>query len=156
MEEQRSVRAGGFMIPLRVEQYLSKVGGDIHRTDPQAAERDLLGLGVPPASEFGEFYLKYQGSFISARPIAELLDIEGRAIPAIPDQTDYVRDRYQIPDQYLALTTDESEGMYLYNKEDQAVYDLDIGMLDQFLSGRMMARWPTFNDFLTWYFEETP
>ncbi|MCA8318526.1 hypothetical protein QZN06_22440 [Burkholderia multivorans] len=120
------------MIPLKIEQCLSKVGGDIHRTDPRAAERELLGLGVVPASEFGEFYLKYQGSFISPRPVAELLDIEGPAIPAIPDQTDYVRDRYQVPEQYLAITTDESEGMYLYNKEGQAVYDLDIGMLRNF------------------------
>jgi hypothetical protein len=145
-----------FMIPSKVEQYLTTVSGDVTRTDPKVAEKVLLNLGVAPSSELGEFYLKYQGSFISPRPVAELLDIEGPAIPAIPDQTDYVRDRYHIPEQYLALTSDESEGMYLYNKDDQAVYDLDIGVLEDLVNGRLSARWQTFNDFLAWYFEVTP
>ncbi|MBN3729658.1 hypothetical protein [Burkholderia sp. Tr-20390] len=144
------------MIPSKVEQYLATVSGDVSRADPRSAGKVLLNLGVAPSSELGEFYLKYQGSFISPRPVAELLDIEGPAIPAIPDQTDYVRDRYHVPDQYLALTSDESEGMYLYNKDDHAVYDLDIGVLDDLVNGRLSARWQTFNDFLTWYFETTP
>ncbi|WP_155257338.1 MULTISPECIES: SMI1/KNR4 family protein [Burkholderia] len=144
------------MIPLKVEQYLAAVSGDVDRADPKAAEKVLVSLGVDSGSEFGEFYLKYQGGFISPRPVAELLDIEGPAIPAIPDQTDYVRDRYRIPGQYLALTSDESEGMYLYNIEDRAVYDLDIVVLDDFVSGRVPARWQTFNEFLMWYFDVVP
>jgi hypothetical protein len=143
------------MIPLTVERHLAMDGGNIARTDPNSAEEALVNLGVAPGSEFGQFYLKYRGSFISPRPVAELLDIAGPAIPAIPDQTDYVRDRYHIPDQYLALTSDEGEGMYLYDKQDQAVYDLDIVMLEDFIHGRMAARWPTFNEFLVWYFAGT-
>ncbi len=46
--------------------------------------------------------------------------------------------------------------MYLYNKTDQAVYDLDISVLDDFLQGKVPARWVTFNDFLIWYFEAKP
>ena len=144
------------MIPSKVESYLATVSGDVIRTDPKSAERVIRSLGVDPGSELGACYLKYQGSFISPRPVAELLDIEGPAIPAIPDQTDYVRDRYHVPDQYLALTSDESEGMYLYGKDDEAVYDLDIGALDDFLEGNMPARWATFNDFLVWYFDVAP
>ncbi|MEX3954700.1 hypothetical protein [Trinickia sp. EG282A] len=144
------------MIPSKVETYLATVSGDVIRTNPKSTERVIRSLGVDPSSELGAFYLKYQGSFISPRPVAELLDIEGPAIPAIPDQTDYVRDRYHIPDQYLALTSDESEGMYLYGKDDEAVYDLDIGALDDFLEGNMPARWATFNDFLVWYFDVAP
>ncbi|NTZ07191.1 SMI1/KNR4 family protein [Burkholderia metallica] len=115
--------------------------------------RALQDLGVASATDFGQFYLKYRGSFISPRPIAELLDIEGPSIPAIPDQTEYVRDRYGIPEQYLALTSDESEGMYLYGKGDGAVYDLDISVLNDFIKGNVSARWAAFNDFLIWYFE---
>ncbi|WP_175816718.1 SMI1/KNR4 family protein [Burkholderia diffusa] len=144
------------MIPSTVEHYLATASGDVARTDSKSAEKVLLNIGVSPTSEFGEFYLRYQGSFISRRSVAELLDIEGPAIPAIPDQTEYVRDRYHVPEQYLALTSDESEGMYLYNKIDQAVYDLDIAVLDDFLQGNVPARWATFNDFLIWYFEATP
>lgn len=141
------------MIPSAVDQYLAGSTGDIARGDSKAAMRALQDLGVASDTDFGQFYLKYQGGFISSRPVAELLDIEGPSIPAIPDQTDYVRDRYGIPEQYLALTSDESEGMYLYSKDDGAVYDLDISVLNDFINGKIPARWATFNDFLIWYFE---
>ncbi|SAL28897.1 SMI1/KNR4 family protein [Caballeronia telluris] len=142
------------MIPSNVKMHLTKASGDVNRTDRRSAEKTLHGLGIALDSEFGNFYLEYQGSFISPRPVAELLDIEGPAIPAIPDQTQYVRERYQIPEQYLALTSDESEGMYLYSKDDQAVYDFDLAMREQFLEGKVPPRWATFYQFLTWYFEE--
>ena len=142
------------MIPFMVEKYLRKATGDVLRYDPKSAEIALKVLGVAIDSEFAEFYLRYQGCFGSPRPVAELLDIEGPAIPAIPDQTDYVHDRYDIPACYLALTSDESEGMYLYNIDDGSVYDLDIGKLQKFLDGKIPARWKTFNDFLTWYFDD--
>ncbi|HDR9587352.1 TPA: hypothetical protein QDC31_004711 [Burkholderia stabilis] len=141
------------MIPSTVDQYLAGSTGDIARDDPKTAMRALQGLGVASDTDFGQFYLKYQGGFISPRPVAELLDIEGPSIPAIPDQTEYVRDRYGIPEQYLALTSDESEGMYLYSKDDGAVYDLDVSVLNDFIKGKVPARWITFNDFLIWYFE---
>ncbi|MEN9866150.1 MAG: hypothetical protein RL748_1740 [Pseudomonadota bacterium] len=140
------------MIPIVVETYLAKDTGDIFRYDPQRAMSILRQLGVPASSEFGEFYHKYQGGFISPRPVAELLDIDGPATPAIPDQTEYVRDRYQLPEKFLALTSDESEGMYLYNTDDQAVYDFDLGQYQDFLAGKVSARWKTFNEFLIWYF----
>lgn len=143
------------MIPAQVKVFLAKDTGDVLRYDRQSALQVLRQLGVDPATEFGEFYLEYQGSFISPRPVAELLDIEGPAIPAIPDQTDYARDRYQLPEKFLALTSDESEGMYLYNKEDQAVYDFDLGEYKAFMNGQIPARWKSFNDFLLWYFDES-
>lgn len=143
------------MIPSTVDQYLAGSTGDIARDDPKTAMRALQDLGVASDTDFGQFYLKYQGGFISPRPVAELLDIEGPSIPAIPDQTEYVRDRYGIPEQYLALTSDESEGMYLYGNDDGAVYDLDISDLNDFINGNISARWATFNDFLIWYFDSS-
>lgn len=143
------------MIPAPVRTYLAKDTGDITRYDRNTALQVLQGLGVDPGSEFGEFYLEYQGSFISPRPVAELLDIEGPAIPAIPDQTEYARDRYQLAERFLALTSDESEGMYLYNRDDRAVYDFDLASYEDFMNGRIPPRWKTFNDFLSWYFDES-
>jgi len=140
------------MIPERVRAFLARDAGDVLRYDRQSALQALRHLGVDPTTEFGEFYLEYQGSFISPRPIAELLDIEGPAIPAIPDQTDYARDRYQLPEKFLALTSDESEGMYLYNKEDQAVYDFDLSQYQACMNDEVAASWTSFNNFLEWYF----
>ena len=143
------------MIPQKVKDYLAKDTGDVLRQDKKRAFHALSQLGVDPNSEFGEFYMEYQGSFISPRPIAELLDIEGPAIPAIPDQTEYSQDRYQLPEKFLALTSDESEGMYLYNKDDHAVYDFDLGEYKDFMNGKVPARWESFNSFLVWYFDST-
>jgi hypothetical protein len=143
------------MIPQKVKDYLAKDGGDVLRQNKQGALRTLSQLGVDPNSEFGEFYLEYQGAFISPRPIAELLDIDDSAIPAVPDQTDYSQDRYQLPEKFLALTSDESEGMYLCNKDDQAVYDFNLKEYEIFMSGEIPARWKSFNSFLAWYFDST-
>ncbi|MET1080329.1 MAG: SMI1/KNR4 family protein [Pseudomonas sp.] len=143
------------MIPVQVKKFLGKSTDDVHRYDYQSALKALHNLGVAPSTEFGEFYLEYQGGFISPRPVAELLDIEGPAIPAVPDQTDYARDRYQLPEKFLPITSDESEGMYLYNKEDKAVYDFDLSEYKAFMDGKIPARWESFNEFLVWYFDES-
>ena len=140
------------MIPSHVQNYLEKGKGIIFRKNKDSAVKVLQSLGIDIADEFSEFYLKYQGGFISPNPLPELLDIEGPAIPAIPDQTEYVQDRYDLPDKYLALTTDESEGMYLYDKENKAVYDFDLTTYDQFMQGNILPRWNSFNTFLSWYF----
>lgn len=140
------------MIPAEVEAYLAGEIGDIFRENKRSAEEILRSLGVDLNTEFAEFYLKYQGGFGSPRPIAELIDIEGPQIPNMPREIEYVRDRYELPEQYLPLTTDESEGMYLYNKDDGAVYDMDFYNLPDLLAGKLKPRWPTFNEFLVWYF----
>jgi len=144
-----------YMIPKKLKDYFENYNGDIVRQNKQGGLHALNQLGVDPNSEFGEFYMEYQGSFIGPRPVAELLDIEGPAIPAIPDQTEYSQDRYQLPEKFLALTSDESEGMYLYNKDDQAVYDFDLGEYKDFINGKIPARWESFNSFLAWYFDST-
>jgi len=143
------------MIPSLVEEYIDiAYKNAIMSVDSRASAIAVLhDLGISVESEFGEFYSKYRGGFIGPKPISELLKIISEGIPTIPNQTEYVRNRYNIPAQYLAITTDEGEGMYLYNKSDQAVYDLDIGYLDEFLNNKLPARWSSFNEFLVWYFD---
>ena len=142
------------MIPIQARTWLARATGEVLRPEREAALRALRGLGVDPATEFGAFYLEYQGPFIGPRPGAELLDIAGPGIPAIPDQTDYARDRFRLPPAFLALTTDESEGMVLYNRDDGAVYDFDLGCYEAFMAGRVAPDWPSFGEFLAWYFDE--
>ncbi|MCW7550945.1 hypothetical protein OO184_24215 [Photorhabdus sp. APURE] len=86
---------------------------------------------------------------ISPKPIAGLLDIDD-----IKEQLDYVKDRYDLPDEYIPLTSDESEGMYLFNKKNGSVYDFNLSEYSSFMKGKINARWKTFNDFLIWYFYE--
>ncbi|MCW7764651.1 SMI1/KNR4 family protein [Photorhabdus luminescens] len=86
---------------------------------------------------------------ISPKPIAGLLDIDD-----IKEQLDYVKDRYDLPDEYIPLTSDESEGMYLFNKKNGSVYDFNLSEYSSFMKGKINPRWKTFNDFLIWYFYE--
>lgn len=90
------------MIPSSVEKFLASRKGNVFRTNPASAATALKNLGVRENSQFGEFYLKYQGAFISPKDEPELLDIDDVAIPAIPDQTEYIKDVHEIPDNYLA------------------------------------------------------
>ncbi|TRX74769.1 SMI1/KNR4 family protein [Pseudomonas mangiferae] len=136
-----------------IEDYISNLSGDVLRDDVAEAITALNKLGINKGSDFWEFYVKYQGPFISPRDKPELLDLIGPEIPAILDQTEYVKDRYEIGEEFLAITSDESEGMYLYSISKGDVYDLDISDLKDFLNGKLAPRWGDFGSFLIWYFK---
>lgn len=140
------------MIPSSVEKFLASRKVNVFRTNPASAATALKNLGVSEDSQLGEFYLKYQGAFISPKDEPELLDIDDVAIPAIPDQTEYIKDVHEIPDNYLALTTDESEGMYLYDKNNEAVLDVNFEDIYLLKQGALSAKWKDFNSFISWYF----
>lgn len=140
------------MIPEAIINYLAQEGSGILRKDASDAFESLRQLGIDIKTELGEFYTQYRGGFISPEPRPELLDITGPAIPAIPDQTEYVLDRYRLPAEFVALTSDESEGMYLYNKNNQAIYDFNVGQSQELVSGKIQPRWNSFNEFLVWFF----
>lgn len=140
------------MIPQSVINHLSKDGDQVLRKDTAAVFEALRNIGIDSETELGEFYIRYRGGFLSSLPRPELLDILGPAIPAIPDQTEYVLERYDLPEAFVALTSDESEGMYLYNKEDRSVYDFDVGRSQDLANGIIPARWHSFNEFLIWFF----
>ena len=52
----------------------------------------------------------------------------------------------------MALTSDESEGMYLYNKNNKSVYDFSVGQSQDLINGKIQPRWNSFNEFLEWFF----
>jgi hypothetical protein len=139
-------------VPNEVIEYMKRDLGDVVRGDANRATTQLRQLHIDPLSEFAEFYSQYQGPFICPGDGPELLDLCGPAIPAIPDQTAYVRDAHGIPERFLALTTDESEGMFLYDVPTGAVFDVDFRDIARLKAGEMKSRWRSFNDFLIWYF----
>ncbi|UGA36247.1 hypothetical protein JOS77_17480 [Chromobacterium haemolyticum] len=86
------------MIPSSVEKFLTSRKGNVFRTNPASAATALKNLGVKENSQFGEFYLKYQGVFISPKDEPELLDIDDVAPPQyqIKLNTSKAYTRYQI------------------------------------------------------------
>ena len=141
------------MIPESIINYLAQEGDSVLRKDASPAFEALRQLEIDRKTELGEFYTKYKGGFISPEPRPELLDIAGPAIPAVPDQTEYVLDRYELPVEFVALTSDESEGMYLYNKNNQSVYDFNVGQTQELVNGEIQPRWNSFYEFLSWFFD---
>jgi hypothetical protein len=124
---------------------------DHARDDRAAAGRALQELRVPLDSDFAQFYLEFGGPFIGPRPVPELYDLVDRG--GIMDAREYFQDRYALGAEYLALTSDEAEGAFVYNAENGAVYDFELGQGDRFRRGEAAPRWPTFAAFLEWYFE---
>lgn len=140
------------MIPTEVKNFLSKEGSAVLRQNKIDALRAMDQLGVDRGSDFWEFYENYQGPFISPRPAADLYDII--ELSGIVDAVEYVRDRYHLEDRFLPLTSDESEGMYLYDTASGAVFDFYLRDYKEFVAGNIPPRWPNFNEFLRWYFDE--
>ena len=141
------------MIPESVKAYLAEVPDAAERKNREGVHDALRILGVDPASEFGEFYLEYEGPFLSPRPLQDLYDLT--ELSSILGSLDYIRDRYKLGEKFLPLTSDESGGMYLYNKEDGAVYDFYLRDYKPFMAGSIGPRWSSFNQFLQWFFDKS-
>lgn len=150
--DERALGENTMTIPGDVQAYLSRRTGNVERDDPEAVPDALDRLGIARDTELAAFYPAYHGPFISPRLIAELWDLLDYS--SIVASLDYVRDRYEFPDHLLPLTSDESEGMYLYDALAGAVHDYDLTTHARFVAGEIDPRWATFSAFLKWYFDD--
>ena len=102
------------MLPDNVIRYMQSEDWYTERENKEEAISIMTGLGIDPSSEIGRFYRNTYGDLISPKPVAQLLEMN-----QFEDQTRYVRERYELPKELIPITSDESEGMYLYNIKDQ-------------------------------------
>ena len=96
-------------------------------------------------SAFYDFFVKY----------FELPNGKGEDLDSIPVilSNDYWSDEYpEIGERYLQLTSIEGEGSYFYDKETDAVYDVNWGEEEEMISGKMQPWFTSFYDFLEWYY----
>jgi len=100
------------------------------------------------------FYMAINGALPAVSGRLELLRIVGPGIPKIPDQAEYVWDRYELPVNFLPLSSDEGEGMYLYDMSTEEVHDYRLARHDQFVTGQEQPRWESFHGFMMWYLGE--
>jgi hypothetical protein len=106
----------------------------------------LRAVGVPEGTQLAHFYLHY-GSF-TCRGWYELNEPD-----QIADATDYAREEWGVPEGFIALSGFEGEGVVLYALESGAVYDVELGKLDDFLNGSLEPIAPTFEGYLRWCME---
>lgn len=119
--------------------------------EKKIAEEVLNKLGLSEKSQAYEyFYHIYGGNIINPKSIDELIDI---ADESIFDFIDYARERYSIPSEFIPLSSDQAEGMFLLNIIDNKVYDLELSRNDFDLND-IFSKWENFYTFLLWYIDK--
>ena len=111
----------------------------------------LLDMGVKVDSEFYEFYSNYYGRNLRSNneAISTMIDCSPPQ-KTMSSATFMAHDSWQIPQKYILFTSGEGESGYLYNKEDDTVWDFNLG--DQELLGtNQLKHWNSFYEFLIWY-----
>jgi hypothetical protein len=140
------------LISLSVRHHLATSRGRFERGDVGVVEDAPAELGVEPTSDCAAFYREFEGPFISPRPVPDLDELVDFG-SSIMGSRGYFSDRYELGRNYLPLTSDESEGAFLYDVRTGAVFDFSPAEYDAFRAGRVAPRWGTFGEFLDRYFD---
>ena len=115
-----------------------------HVKSSQAEVRqDLRRLEIAETTEFAEFYLRF-GAY-SVRGWYELNEMH-----KVWDWTQFVRKEFGVPSNYVALTSIEGQGVTLYNRDTEQVFDVELGHFDKLTDGTLLPVATTFSDFLKW------
>ena len=144
------------MIPSQLKTLIEKQPGDRIRTDRAAAERALAELGVSADSEFAQLYLAYKLlSFRSEVSYEELVDV-AEPNRAVAVGTQFAHEVWGLPEKYVAFTSLEGEGAYLYDRETGQVWDFELASKDAFLARRQQPKFNSFFEFMEWYLGDSP
>ena len=152
------------MIPKKIVDLLV-ANGQI----PRAVGRDkvmetLQLLGIGSDSEFGEFYQEYDPSLLSSDVSYEQLEdaveavVDGQSLDNVkPEESplyvgsQFIWETWGLPKDFIALTSLEGEGGYIYSASDEKVYDIDSAEAGSLAKGGKVARWNSFYSFIEWY-----
>lgn len=123
-------------------------GSKAYVVEQQAEIRDCLDdLGIPAGSEVAYFYLNFDATAVSGwYPLYE--------VDQLQDATDYAHSELEVPDDYIALTGIEGEGIVLYHRKTHAVYDVPFGQFEALVDGSLAPVASSFQDFLRWCKEQ--
>ncbi len=83
---------------------------------------------------FFKLYTKYFLRFLNSRSGA------GEIVDPLPPQSfsaKMAHDYWDVPNNYILFSTGEGEGGYLYNIENDSVWDFQIGQLQQLADGTL-------------------
>lgn len=109
-----------------------------------AETRECLDLlGITGESELAYFYSHFDAGAVRGR-------YELNEIDQVRDATDYAHIELKVPAEYIALTGIEGQGIILYNRNTQAVYDVVFGRFDQLADGTLVPVASSFQGFLEW------
>lgn len=139
------------MIPEELRAKIEQQPGSIHRSNPETVDKILAKLGIASDSEFGAFFREYVITFfrsdISDEELCDLLE----PTYEISAGTQFVHKVWELPEKYVCLSSIQGEGAYLYDRDTGEVWDFDLALRDDLLSGNQMPRWKSFFEFMSWY-----
>jgi hypothetical protein len=124
--------------------------GDIFRNDLAAAQDQLRALGIQSDTQLAAFFLEFNATNMSSTSSFEELQELSSPSPQIQSATRFVHEVWGLPREYVALTSCEGEGGYLYSILTGAVYDFDLATREAFLD-HPHPKWKDFNTFIEWY-----
>jgi hypothetical protein len=108
-----------------------------------AVEAELTQLGLDLNSEIAYLYLNYGSG--SVRGWYELNEIE-----QIRSATTYAHLELDVPENFLALTSIEGQGITLFDKESGAIFDVEFGEFEELTSGKLLPIANSVSEFLLW------
>ena len=131
-----------------VKTAIENAPGQTIRTDVDPVRQELSKLGINENSEFGRFFLDYSlGTIPPSGGKDYLIDICSPSAD-ISRTTEWLRDiDHEFYADYVALTTFEAEGGYMYNINSGAVVDHEW-------PDKIVKSWDSWNEFLEWYFND--
>lgn len=141
------------MIPNLIHELIKDQKGNYSREQNkiELVQAALSQLNIKDHEEINSFFSTYNLSGVISRSSKEeLLDLCSPT-PQIFEATEFGRDVYEITEDFICLTSGESEGFFLYSKKDQKVYDVNVEDLDDLESGELEPRWDSFFDLIKWY-----
>lgn len=136
-------------IPERLLRLIAAQSGDNLRNDVEQsnAEAELSQLGVTKDSELWMVYSQFcVVNFFSKSSFEALVDVCVPG-PEIKVGTAFVHEVWNVPANFIALTTCEGEGAYLYDIVTGSVSDFAI-------PERFEKLFDSFFEFLEWYLQE--
>lgn len=140
------------MIPLSIKDTLGGMDGEIDRNENEIVDvkRNLEMLGLKEDEQISQFFIRFNSCSIVSKRDFELLDL---CFPndEIFETTEWAKDVYQLPKDYICLTSGEGEGFILFSKIDSKIYDVSVSEFSSLALGKVNARWESFFELMTWY-----
>ncbi|MEO6677973.1 MAG: SMI1/KNR4 family protein [Pseudomonas sp.] len=139
------------MIPNELIQLIEKQPGDIHRIDKHSVTEALTALNISLDSELSEFFLNYAITFFRSNSSDEDLCDVADPSNEIAVGTNFIHEVWELPENFICLTSVQGEGCYLYDNNNGEILDFSLANRDDFLAGKQQLKWSSFFEFLIWY-----
>src|SRR5512145_730675 len=91
-------------VPAHIRSLALSRAGQVHRSDLDSAQREMLKLGISPHSEFFAFFSEFVAVNLTSSTSDETLCDVSDPTPQIEEGTAFVHDVWELPQEFVCLT----------------------------------------------------